>query len=283
MKIWLATLSIASLFATIAVAQQDAAVSPWAMSSHSSVRLIAGGRNADGAYRVGIEIRMKEGFKTYWRVPGDAGVPPVFDWTASENVGSVSVRWPAPARYVDDGLTTIGYRDKVIFPALIRPAEGGKAIRAALKIDYAVCNKICIPANAEVALKLPEGGETSQTAILDEFRALTPRPKDAGKLDDKLGLISGRFLPDNGRKIVELVISVPTGSMMRDVFLEGPEGWLFGTPVSQGVEGDKQTLRIPIEDKPKNVVGLVPVVLTIAGAPSSTEVRFDLDISAPKP
>ena len=283
MTLRLATFGLAALFATFAVAQQDDAVSAWGASSHSSVRLIAGGRNADGAYRIGVEIRMNEGFKTYWRVPGDAGVPPVFDWTASENVGSVSVRWPAPARYVEDGLTTIGYRDRVIFPALIRPADGGKPTQAALKIDYAVCNKICIPAKAEVVLKLPDSTETSQTAALDQFRALTPRPKDAGKLDDKLGLVAARFLPENGRKTVELIISVPTGTVMRDAFLEGPEGWLFGTPVSQATEGDKLTLRVPVEDKPKNVVGLVPVVLTIAGMPLSAEVRFDLDIMAPKP
>lgn len=265
------------------VARSQEFASNWSQSSHSAVRLIAGGRNSDGAYRIGVEIRMKEGFKTYWRMPGDSGVPPVFDWTASENLGSVSVRWPAPKRYVDEGVTTIGYKDRIVFPVLIRSADNGKAIVTSLKLDYAVCERICIPAKAEVMLMLPSATESPHATDLDTFRGLVPRVKEPGKLDDKLGLISAVFVREKARKAVDVSVAIPAGASLGDAFLEGPDGWLFGTPTVLQTENDKIILRIPVEDRPKNVDGLVPVVLTLAGTPQSSEIRFDLDIVAAKP
>jgi DsbC/DsbD-like thiol-disulfide interchange protein len=271
------------LAALPAAAQTEDVASGWSQGSHSAVRLIAGGRNGDGAYRIGIEIRMNEGFKTYWRMPGDSGVPPVFDWTGSDNLGSVSVRWPAPNRYVDAGVTTIGYKHRVVFPVLIRSADTAKPTVVTLKLDYAVCERICIPAKAEVKLKLPGAAETIHSADVDTFRAMVPRAKEPGKRDDKLGLISAVFVPDKGVKAIDISIAVPLGADLKEAFLEGPDGWLFGTPTALKSEGETITLRVPIEDRPKNVTGLVPVVLTLAGTPQSSEIRFDVDILAAKP
>jgi DsbC/DsbD-like thiol-disulfide interchange protein len=283
MRLTFFCLALGFMMAAPALAQPEAVSSQWSRASHSSVRLIAGGRNPDGAYRVGVEITMASGFKTYWRQPGDSGVPPIFDWSGSENLGSVSVRWPAPKRFVDHGLTTIGYKGHVIFPALIRPAEAGKAVTALLKLDYAVCDAICIPVKAEVMLKLPEANETALTGELNRFRAQAPRAKEPGKLDDLVGLVSAVTRKENGRQMVEVTIATPNGAALQDVFLEGPEGWLFGTPSVVTTEETQRVLRVPVDDKPKNVVGMVPVVLTITGLPESTEVRFDLDMSPTKP
>ncbi len=283
MRLTLFCFVLGLVMAAPARAQQEAVSSEWSRASHSSVRLIAGGRNPDGAYRVGVEITMARGFKTYWRQPGDSGVPPIFDWSGSENLGSVSVRWPAPKRFVDQGLTTIGYKGRVIFPVLIRPAEAGKTVTPLLKLDYAVCDTICIPAKAEVMLRLPEANETAFTGELNLFRAQTPRTKEPGKLDDVLGLVSAVARKENGRQMVEVTIATPNGTAFQDVFLEGPEGWLFGTPSLVSTEEAQRVLRVPVEDKPKNVVGIVPVVMTITGLPESSEVRFDLDMSPAKP
>lgn len=278
-----ALLFSALLLVLPAMAQTEELASGWSKSSHSAVRLIAGGRNNDGAYRVGVEIRMTEGFKTYWRAPGDSGVPPVFDWTGSENLGSVSVRWPAPTRHVDAGVTTIGYKDRVVFPVVIRAADASKPTVTSLKLDYAVCERICIPAKAEVLLRLPAATETVHSADLDTFRAMVPRAKEPGKLDDKLGLIAAVYVPEKSAKAVDVTISVPTAAKLDEAFLEGPDGWLFGTPSLVKSEGETVVLRVPIEDRPKNVVGLVPVVLTLVGKPQSSEIRFDIDIVATKP
>jgi suppressor for copper-sensitivity B len=228
---------------------------------------------------VGVEIKLKGMFKTYWRVPGDAGVPPVFDWSSSKNAGSIALRWPVPARFVDAGVTTIGYKDRVIFPAVVRAAEPGKPLTLTLALDYAVCDRICIPAKASATLALPEAAETDQTSQLDAFRALTPRMVEPGKGNGGLGLGAVSWIPEKGRQAVELTVTMGAGASLGDAFLEGPDGWLFGAPQQLMIEGDKVQLRVPVDDKPKGAVGIVPLILTLAGKPNAAEIRFDLDIS----
>jgi suppressor for copper-sensitivity B len=273
---WLTAVMVGLTVTSPAALSRDEAVSEWSAASHSSVRLVAGGRNADGVYRVGVEIEMRPGFKTYWRVPGDAGVPPSFDWSGSGNMGSVAVRWPAPKRYVDDGVTTIGYKNRVIFPVLVRGADTGKAVTLDLKLDYAVCERICIPAKAAVSLTLPTAEQTSQTAALDSFRAQTPRVKEPGKRDDRLGLVSASFITERGKGHVEITVAQPAPAALHDAFLEGPDGWHFGAPQRVSTEADRLVLRLPVEERPKNVVGMVPVVLTLTGQPHASEIRFDI-------
>ncbi len=259
--------------------KHDDAVSDWSQASHSAVRLIAGGRSGDGVYRVGVEIAMRPGFKTYWRVPGDAGVPPSFDWSGSDNMGSIAVRWPAPTRFIDGGVTTIGYSNRVIFPVIVRGADPAKPVTLDLKLDYAVCERICIPAQAAVRFTLPAAEQTSQSAVLDRFRAKTPRIKEPGKLDDRLGLISAAFVNDRGKGAIELAVAQPASAALHDAFLEGPDGWAFGAPQRISTEADKLVLRLPVEERPKNMVGMVPLVLTLTGEPQSVEIRFDVEAS----
>src|SRR5262245_20935285 len=106
--------------------------SPWDAGARSAVRLIAGVSTSDGGKKVlrgGIEIRLDPGWKTYWRYPGDSGVPPRFVFTRSENIQSVTVKWPAPNRFTDDSGQSIGYHDRVIFPLAIVPKDASRPVR----------------------------------------------------------------------------------------------------------------------------------------------------------
>src|SRR5690348_10646660 len=100
-----------------AVAGENA--SAWEGDANSAVRLIAGSSSAFTTLRAGIEIRLKPGWHTYWRYPGDTGVPPRFDFSGSHNVQAVTVLWPAPQRIVEQGLTAIGYTKQVILPLAV--------------------------------------------------------------------------------------------------------------------------------------------------------------------
>ena len=97
---------------------QDA--SDWDAEAHTASRLIAGSifRTSEAAFlRAGVEIRLDPGWKTYWRYPGDSGVPPSLDFAASENVKSVTMLWPAPKRFADGaGGHSIGYKGEVVLP-----------------------------------------------------------------------------------------------------------------------------------------------------------------------
>src|SRR5436305_4648750 len=143
---------LALVGARAAAAADD--VSRWEGDARSSARLIAGSQPVAGTppLRAGIEIRLKPGWHTYWRYPGDAGVPPQFDFGHSKNVKSVNVLWPAPQRLPEAGGISIGYEGDVIFPLRIVPQDPAKPVALSLTLDYAICEKLCVPAQARSEL-----------------------------------------------------------------------------------------------------------------------------------
>src|SRR6476661_8822259 len=153
------TVAAAAAATAIAAAPARAAdASAWDGDQRAAVRLIAGTPRGSGAHatqRAGIEIRLAPGWKTYWRYPGDSGLPPRFDFSRSRNVKTVTVRWPAPQRLSDESGVSIGYKHDVVFPLEVTSQDAGKPVMLALKIDYAVCEKICVPADGKAELTLP--------------------------------------------------------------------------------------------------------------------------------
>src|SRR5688500_6987418 len=122
--------------------------SPWDSDLRSAARLIAAAARVDGiarVYRGGVHITLQPGWKTYWRYPGDSGVPPQFDFAGSENLAAAEVLYPAPHSFQDGAGTSIGYQDTVIFPVRVTPRDPSQPVKLNAKIDYAVCEKLCIP------------------------------------------------------------------------------------------------------------------------------------------
>src|ERR1044072_4146433 len=132
--------------ATSEVHAEDA--SPWQRDAHSAVRLLAGSRSGTGLLG-GVAIQLQPGWKTYWRSPGDSGVPPRFDFSKSDNVEAVTIMWPAPLKF-DDGAGghSIGYRDQAGLPLRIVAKAADKPVTLRAEINYAVCEKLCIPVEA---------------------------------------------------------------------------------------------------------------------------------------
>src|SRR5215471_14850648 len=144
-----------ALFVPTALAQD---ASPWDGEPHGSSRLIAGAALNTGdkkIVRAGIEIRLDTGWKTYWRYPGDSGVPPTLDFAGSDNVKSVTVLWPAPMRFADGaGGHSIGYHGDVVLPLRVLAEDAAKPAALHLKLGYAVCSNLCVPVEAELDLTL---------------------------------------------------------------------------------------------------------------------------------
>jgi len=107
--------------------------------------ILDGGRTANGTYLGALRLTLKDGWKTYWRAPGDAGIPPQFDWSGSQNVGDVSIIWPAPEVFVQNGLQSIGYADQLVLPVEITPANPAQPVRLRGDMDLGVCKDVCIP------------------------------------------------------------------------------------------------------------------------------------------
>ncbi len=129
-----------------------------AKATVSAVRLLAAGGLEGGAYRAGVEISLAPKTITYWRQPGEAGSPPVLDFSASTNVAKVETAFPAPKHIEEAGSIVAGYDETVILPLKITPNDANAPVTLALTLDYAACGKICLPAKATLALALPQSG-----------------------------------------------------------------------------------------------------------------------------
>src|SRR6266550_6231090 len=148
---------------TSAVRAEDA--SPWQRDAHSAVRLLAGSRSGT-VLLGGVAIQLQPGWKTYWRTPGDSGVPPRFDFSKSDNVEAVTVLWPAPTKF-DDGAggTALGYKQQVVLPLRIVAKSNDKPVTLRAAINYAVCEKLCIPVEASSELTFASVASTEDGAL----------------------------------------------------------------------------------------------------------------------
>ena len=217
---------LASAFALDARAQD---ASPWQRDGHSAVRLLAGSRS--GAVLLGgIAFQLQPGWKTYWRTPGDSGVPPRFDFTKSENIEAVTVLWPAPTRF-DDGAggTSLGYHDQIVLPLRIVPKSADKPVTLRANVNYAVCEKLCIPVEANVELAFNSVASTEDSAL---FAALDTVPKPANVGDPNPLTI--RDVKREGKDKVLVDVVTPDNRNL-NLFVEGPTpDW--GLPVPKLVE-----------------------------------------------
>lgn len=112
--------------------------------------LLQGWQTKGGSVMMALRLTLTPGWKTYWRSPGDAGIPPSFNWTGSENLGGVTVHWPRPSVFEINGMTSIGYHDELVLPIEVQPQVAGQPIEIALQMDLGVCKDICVPASLSV-------------------------------------------------------------------------------------------------------------------------------------
>ncbi|CAH1655494.1 DsbC/DsbD-like thiol-disulfide interchange protein [Hyphomicrobiales bacterium] len=261
---------------------QDAVWRPVAKAPiHSTVQLDPVAIPPDSPNReVIVTIALQPGYKTYWRTPGDSGVPPTFDWSKSENLGSVTVKWPAPKWFFDGSGYAIGYGGRARFPVSVVAQDKDKPLVLKLSLDYAVCKDICIPAKAEANLRLPAAGEAVSLPLVDPFAANLPRRVGLGEAVD--GIAIAAVEGPVKALVVKARIPQEGGSPVdSNLFVEGPEGWLFGKPEREALEGGEMRFSVPLSDKPKHVSATkIPLLLTLVVAGRSIEVVSDLDVSA---
>lgn len=258
-------------------------MSPWSKGDHASLRLVAGATAASGKQRVGVEIVMAPGYKTYWRSPGDFGVPPMFDWSGSTNIGGLDVRWPTPERFEDGNGHSLGYVGEVVIPVSVQPADPAKPVMLVLKLDYAVCDKICIPVKGEARLWLEPGVTAVASQRLERFEARVPLPVKLGPHKGKISVLEVRLDEGAVEPGLRLVLQAPPEGTVEDVFIEGAGMWSFGKP-TLSLQPDGTTVAlVRIVDRPKGAAGPVPFIVTVRGKPSAIETRLDLDIPAAKP
>lgn len=122
---------------------------------------LIGGWPTQGGYMAALRLTLAPGWKTYWRAPGEAGIPPDFDWRASSNLGEVTYHWPAPQVFEVSGLRTLGYHDALVLPIEFSRLSPGQPLQISGQINLGVCKDICVPTQVDVTATLDGTGANS--------------------------------------------------------------------------------------------------------------------------
>jgi DsbC/DsbD-like thiol-disulfide interchange protein len=249
-------------FPAAAPAVADDYASDWARASKAEARLVAG---APG--QAAVEVRLAPGAITYWRNPGDSGAPPRFDFAGSRNLARAEPNFPAPKRIAEpDGSDAFGYDDAVVFPIAVAPVDASRPVELRLKFDYAVCEKLCLPAKAELELTLPQDGVSPYAATIAAAAAEVPRASDLDAL--------GGALQSAGAGAWRLCVKAEPGPP-RDLFIEAPEGWWFETKAATDAEG-RACFALSLQQKPDGATLPVTVRATLTGGAISRELPLAL-------
>ena len=254
--------SLALLGAARPAGADDAFATRWAEAPKSEARLVAA-----SAGLAALEIRLKPGAITYWRDPGDAGLPPTFDFSGSTNLVSAEPVFPAPKRIPEsDGSVAYGYDSDVTIPIRVVPADAALPVKLALALHYAVCEKVCLPAEARLSLALPVRTTTPNAALIEAALALAPQPRTLAEL--------GASLAPLGATEWRFCAPAEPGAK-RDLFVEAPEGWWMTAKPEPTADG-RACFRIDLAGKPDGADLPVEARLTLTGGGSAFETRATL-------
>lgn len=267
------------------------AESDWARNDHAQARLLSGvttaGLAGDAqAIPLGLEFKLAKDWKLYWRTPGDAGYPPRIDWSGSTNLGRAEFAWPVPQRYTIFGLTTYVYQDAVILPLAITPATPGEPVLLRGKLEYLLCDKICIPYEGALALDLPAGAAepTDHAKSIAGFAAKVPRVIGDAGAETRLAVEHAALTPENGGVMLEILARADRPFGTPDAIVEGPATLSFGAPqeISLSDGGRLALLRLPVGVAGKtDATGALPDAPTLTVTLLDGERAIEQDISAP--
>ncbi|PWE32309.1 hypothetical protein DDZ14_11315 [Maritimibacter sp. 55A14] len=185
--------------------------------------MLPGWRRDDGTHITALRLTLAPGWKTYWRVPGEGGIPPSFSWEGSENLARVTARWPRPFAYRTNGLQSIGYTGELLLPLEMTPRDDDVPIHVEARIELGVCEDICMP----VTLRLDTDLGTAGVEDPRIRRALADQPVSATAAG-----VSGatcRITPiKNGLRITARIGVAPLGGPKETVVFElaDPDIWV---------------------------------------------------------
>lgn len=213
----------------------------------------------------GIEIALDPGWKTYWRVPGDSGIPPRFDFAGSSNLAAAEVLYPAPQRLSDGYGEILGYSESVVFPLRVRPADPGRPVGLAVTIDFGVCERLCLPVHTRLSATLGSvSAPAEEGARIARSLARVPRAVAAGSAVRELSF-------DRNERSLGVVAALPSGTIEHVIVEAGRDPPLplpRLTPLGDGRV--RAELRVD-EPAPREIL------VTVVGAADAVEERRSLD------
>ena len=241
----------------------------------ADARLVAAvdGVGALDAIPAGFHLRIPDGWKTYWRSPGDAGLPPRIDWSASQNVADVAFAWPAPNRFTLFGIDTFGYDGEIVFPLSVSPERAGAPVSLRGRADVLVCSDICVPLTFQVGLDIGAGPAVTDgdaANLIDRFASRVP---DDGAISgiriDSVGVMQPGEAPR-----LQIVAFGREPFETPDVFLEAGDFYAFGAPSLETTDGGHRLVAtLDVLQQPSGAPPMadLPVTVTLVDGSRAVE------------
>jgi DsbC/DsbD-like thiol-disulfide interchange protein len=246
-------------------------VSPWVEETGAKLRLAAGTTGTNGMREAGLELHLAEGWKTYWLNPGPSGIPPRLDFSRSDNLASAEPHWPAPVRIIDGTAEAAGYTGMVMVPLSVTPKDPAKPVALKVRIDFGLCEKICVPAMAELKLDLVPGAapQAMAAALIEGFKSRVPKKTRLGE-GGEFSVTAIARTPDS----LGVTVHFPEQAKSRDLFAR-----------ADGVAVPLPKLQAPGSYSIKLKPGAVPPVLELVAVAdgAAIAVPIALDLGAAKP
>lgn len=273
MKVFLSALPAAAL---IALAVLSAVPPPAAAGTYGApptevikAEVLPGWQTDQGTRMAALRLTLAPGWKTYWRAPGESGIPPRFDWSASRNLARVTLHWPTPKVFQSSGVRTIGYKRELVLPIEITPKDPARPVVLAARVNVGVCEDICLPASFDFSTQL-SGPGAPDAAI---SAALAARPLSAREAG--IGPVSCAVEPvEDGIRVTARLPASATGGRSVAVIEPGnPLVWASETQTRRDGESFLASAELVPPDSKPFAVSRESLRLTLLGKGRAIDIR----------
>lgn len=233
-------------------------------------RVISGWEQADGTRMAALELALAPGWKTYWRSPGDAGIPPEFSWKGARNLEAVQVHWPSPGIFWEAGMRSVGYKNTVVLPLTIAPKRADKEVRLKGKMRLGVCSDICVPATLQFDAVLPAGSGTRAPAIVAALASLPFTAREAG-----VSSATCRVSPTEHGVQVEAQITMPSAGGAEAAVIEPSQPGIWVSEPKTARNGGALTVTAEMMHHTEDtfIIDRSALRITVIGGTYSVDIR----------
>lgn len=237
------TIPLLTLAMTAVPGLASASSSGWLESEGGRVRIVTMGQvDKAGALRGALEVDLLPGWKTYWRDPGEAGVPPTITVDDTSGVALSEIGFPAPERFNDGYSEWAGYKHSVALPFTLTFDKAETAGPIVASVFIGICETICIPVQGELDIDpASDPDNAADSAVVEAALDALPSPALDG--------FSASIVED-GDDALTVAAQAPGAPETADLFLASAAGYVFGTP-ERTVKDGKLSFSVPILDRPE--------------------------------
>jgi thiol:disulfide interchange protein DsbD len=233
-------------------------------------------------FTAGLRLHMAPNWHTYWKFPGDAGIPTETKWNLPPGWKVDEIQWPIPLKLDEPGEIQIyGYHDEVLLLQEITPPASlaDSTVKLSTEASWLVCEKICIPGSAKLELEVPVAAQNAPAneELFASYRRSLPQNWPEGNIANASWQRSGS----------ELILTVESAALanypVTDFFPLPPVSVVVGHPKTERGAAGKITFTVPIETQDQNVSSLSGVVVFGQDANGAGRNGWLLAATAPAP